>query len=419
MGPSEEVAGWFQGLADAGCTFVELKQGSKRTKGPWDLYAYQKGSRGLSSALAWLRKGSGVGILPGAGLWVLDVDSPALADRLVSDLLDAGIVPLAVRTKSGGMHLYFRFPQAFPLARLKHHLCHPEDADGHVMPMDFKLGGRTLVVAPGTVMKGKVYEPASPWRIPPVADPRMFLPSGEFWWPVAATRPFLTDERPLGDRLARAKVYLRTRAPLSISGKHGHRALSGVAAHLCAFLRLKPETAMHLMTQGENSWNSRCKDSTGKPCPWDEGDLLAACEQAVDAVPAAGVKAWERAQARQKGRDRLTYMVGVLKESLTCPETLRVPVSEVLDTFEWTGLPDLTANALGDELTRQGVKRKLATRKRIVCIPRLNLWAMQGRILESDRLRQVREGRTTGCALIKQLGSLRVENEVSRGVSAA
>lgn len=413
MAPSKEVMGWLNGLAAMGCTFSELLPGLKRTRKSWDHYRGQASDEAPSSAVSWLRKGSGVGIFPRFPLWVLDIDSPAWVDRVVSDLLDAQMVPLMVRTPSGGAHLYFRFPDGFPLAGLKHHLCHPEDADGCTMPVDFKLGDRTLVVAPGTVREGREYKPTSPWRTPPTADPRNFLPSGQFWKPVEPKRPFLTCERPRKDRLARARVYLRSKAPLSISGKHGYRTLAGVAAHLCAYLKLAPETAVNLLTHGDPSWNARCTDKVGKPCPWDRDDLLSACEDALDAVPSAGVKAWDRLQASQRERAKLGTMVGALKDSLTDPEWVRVPVAEVLESFQWTGLPDLTPTALGDELVRQEVKRVRATRKRILCIPRLNLWAMQGRILEVDRLRQVQEGRTEGCALIKHLGSLRVEHQVS------
>ena len=174
--------GWLEGLASLGCTFMELIPGTKRTCGPWARYTRQVHEMGLASAQAWLGKGSGVGILPAAPLWILDVDSAPQVERITSDLLDTGIIPRMVKTPSGGAHFYFRFPESFPLEGLKNHVCHPRDDDGTKLEMDFKLGLRTLLVAPGTVRKGKAYDPASPWSLPPVVDPQD-VPAA---WPILA-----------------------------------------------------------------------------------------------------------------------------------------------------------------------------------------------------------------------------------------
>jgi hypothetical protein len=405
------VSDWLQGLASMGCTFMELIPGTKRTRKPWVRYSHQVHEKGLSSALAWLKKGSGVGILPTAPLWILDVDSAELVERQVSTLLDAGIIPLMVKTPSGGAHFYFRFPGSFRLEGLKNHVCHPRDDDGNKLAMDFKLGSRTLLVAPGTARKGKAYTPEAPWSLPPVVDPRMFLAHGKFW---REHRPFRVDSRPLKDRIARACAYLGSKAPVSVSGKSGHKVLAGVTAHLVAYLGLDPELAHHLLTHGANPWNNRCVDVAGNPFPWNDGELWAACSAAVDALPAAGVKAWDREQAIRERKMNLTTRVKILKSSLTLPASHRVPVERVRRAFEWIGNQDLSATALGDALVAQDVKRVLATRAHIQCIPKLDGRAMVGGLLKDVWVRFVDTRREeVGSALMKQVRSGPVPSQLS------
>jgi hypothetical protein len=389
--------GWLQGLAEVGCVFMELNPDTKRSRRAWCRYSDQVGQKGVRSALEWLRKGSGVGILPKPPLWILDADSVNQVRRIEGMLLDAGIIPLKVSTPSGGAHFYFLLPASFPIDGLMNHLVHPNDEDGCKMDADFKFGPRTLLVAPGTIRNGKRYEPASDWRTPPVVDPRMFLPGGKFW---REHRPFLVDTRPWKDRVARACRYLASKAPVSVSGKSGRKTLIGVTAHLVRFLGLDPVLAFTLLTHGKPSWNMRCTYPDGRPYPWDKGALWNACMSAVDAVPAAGVKAYVRDQANRKVKKRLTALVEELKASITGPGSVRVPVAVVRDLFEWNGLPDLTPIALGDELAAQGINRLLATGARTRCVPGLDFGLMQVRILEAEHARQVHAGWTTGCPLL-------------------
>lgn len=404
------VLGWLEGLAGMGCTFVELIPGTKRTQKPWARYSHQVHEKGLASALAWLKKGSGVGILPAAPLWILDVDSASRVERIASELLDAGIIPRMVKTPSGGAHFYFRFTDSFPLAGLKHHVCHPRNDDGIKLPMDFKLGPRTLLVAPGTVRKGKAYGPTAPWSLPPAVDPKMFLPHGRFW---REQRPFLICTRPLKDRIARACTYLRM-VHVSVNGKGGHKVLAGVTAHLVRFLDLDPQLAFNLLTHGENPWNSRCVDTVGNPSPWSDGELWAACSAAVDALPQAGVKAWDREQASQVKKNDLITRIRILRSSLTLPTSHRVPVERVRHACEWIGNQDLTATALGDALEAQEVKRVRATRAHIQCIPKLDGQAMVRGFLKDAWVRFVDARReAVGSALMKQVGAGRVQSQVS------
>lgn len=377
---------WLAGLANYGSTFLQLPKDKKQTVRSWDTFRKFTGNRGLAMARQWLSKGYGVGILPGPGLWVLDSDSPTASAWIEETLLDAGIIPLAVKTQGKGKHFYFRFPEGFPMENLKNHVCHPKDADGLKFDADWKLGSRTMLVAPGTIYEGRPYQPLAVWREPPRVDPRMFLPEGEFW---RESRPFMTDDRPLKDRRARARTYLPGRAPISECGRGGHKALGGVAAHLVAFLRLDPYAAASLMLR---LWNGRCVDLEGNPCPWTKQEILSACEHAVDAIPAAGVKEWERFQRALDDKLRLTFRVDAIKRALTNRKTA-VPVATVLEWFQWLGLPDLTKKHLSDATNEAGIERARVTRRKLWAIRGLDQWRLFGELARIEHDRQKATGK--------------------------
>lgn len=401
------VSGWLRGLADLGCTFMELIPDTKRTRGSWARFDTCVGQKGLRIAFAWLGRGAGLGFRPAPPLWVLDVDSHDEVERIVSLLLDARIVPLRVQTPSGGAHFYFCLPDGFRLEGLKNHLCHPRDADGNTMSVDFKFGPRTLLVAPGTRRNGKRYEPASDWRTPPTVDPRMFLPEGEFW---SDSRPFIISDRPLKDRVARACAYLRGPAPVSISGKGGRKTLAGVCAHLVRYLNLDPELARNLLTHGKDPWNQRCRSANGDRYPWSDSELRAACEEAVNAVPAAGVKALIREQANRDQRDQRHAFIRILRSSLKVSNSRRVTLRRVHRLFVWFGLERLNPVLLGRELANHGIPRVKATARRIITIPGLDYRSLVSSLLESKRIRLVERLGKEGCALMKRESSLPVRS---------
>ena len=238
----------------------------------------------------------------------------------------------------------------------------------------------------------------------------MFLPHGRFW---REQRPFLICTRPPKDRIARACTYLR-KAHASVSGKSGHKTLAGVTAHLVRFLDLDPELAFNLLTHGSKPWNARCTDTAGEPSPWSNCELWAACSAAVDALPAAGVKAWDREQANRERKMDLTTRVKILKSSLTLPTSHRVPVERVRRAFMWIGNHDLSATALGDELVAVDISRIRATRARVWSIPGLDGQAMVRGLLNDAWVRLVDARREeVGSALMKHVGVLRVEHQVS------
>jgi len=269
------VSEWLEGLASHGSVFLDLIPNGKRPIRSWKLFEDMHSRNGgscLTQAHQWLTEGKGLGFLPRGTLWVLDVDAPNKVERILCTLREYEVSPPWVRTPSGGAHLYFCFPTEFTRIGLKHHVCHPLDEDGCKLPMDFKLGPRTLIVAPGTQNEGKHYWPATPWTDPPILDPRFFLPLGAFW--NSPKRPFAICERPFESRIARACAYLQSaKTPVSVSHSGGHKTLSSVCAHLVAFLQLDPALAFYLLTHGPNPWNLRCRAQDGSPYPWSADEL--------------------------------------------------------------------------------------------------------------------------------------------------
>ncbi len=381
---------WLRGIAGMGCRFVELVRDGKQPRRTLDHYERMTGPHGLQAALHWLGKGSPVGFMPKPPLWVLDADSRAQVERVVSELFERSITPLMVSTPSGGAHFYGTLPDDFPLAGLKNHL-----PDGMV-PLDYKFGPSTLVVCPGSRRRGVEYHPMTTWSTPPVMDPRWFKADG--FWHERDDRPFLTNPRPLGDRLVAARRYLEVRAPLAVSGKGGHLALARVCSHIVAFHRIEPRTALTMLAP----WNARCTDTAGKPCPWSRAELISALDAAIGSTPESGVKAYQRAEADRDERERIAAHVGIVKAALTTDEASRVPAWRVRRLLRWFGL-DLTETAFGDALRLAEVDRINFTRKRIQGIPMLSYRELVDGLLAAKR-------GTEGRDLNKHEPSLRVRN---------
>lgn len=361
------VLEWLEGLAQYDCVFIKLIAHDKRPPKPWDFYeeAHERnGGSCLHDAYEWVSKSWGLGFLLRGDLWVLDIDSPEEVERCLCSLAKAGIFPPFVRTQSNGAHLYFRFPKGFPKDRLKNHLNHPMDPDGRKLPIDFKLGPRTLVVAPGSHGKKGPYIPMTPWTEPPELDPRRILPSGEFWFP--PRQPFLQYRRPFTARVSRACRYLASSSvPVSVSGKGGRKTLLGVAAHLVAFLRLDPAFAQHLLTHGNNPWNSRCKYPDGRPYPWSHLELWRACSEAVDAIPRAGVMYYARAMARE-ARDKSLCMFCELAKQTQASSNARMVRTETLcRRFNEWAHQSVTVKGFSRAIHQLGITTKLFSRRRV------------------------------------------------------
>lgn len=104
------------------------------------------------------------GLAPAPGLMVLDLDIPKGADEgkpdglAVLEALDVGLgdPALAVRTASGGWHLYYRIPDDATIPQIAHKgasapLPNLPSYEGGV-PIDTRIGGRGYVVLPGSTL---------------------------------------------------------------------------------------------------------------------------------------------------------------------------------------------------------------------------------------------------------------------------
>lgn len=318
---------FLEGLASFNVVFLKLARDSKHTLRKWEHYLdlhEQRGASRIDLATEWLHQGFGCGFLPRNRLWVVDLDrrkgstSLPMQDRLEDFQAETLRYGPRVATPSGGLHAYLRLPDDLDLKRLKHHVCHPEEDEGVRLEWDFKMGHRTLLVAPGTSRElgngtHRRYEPATPWFEPSVCDPRWLMPSLNILRP--PPEPFLTDPREEKDRIVRAVKFLQKKAPVSVrhSGGEGHKALWKVVVHLVAYLRLDPLLAVHLMTHPEGtSWNARCRDTSGKPAPWSFSELQAACYAAQDEVPPFGVTEYKQQQAKNRVVSRLADFMHIL-----------------------------------------------------------------------------------------------------------
>lgn len=318
---------FLEGLASFDVVFLKLARNDKHSLRNWEHYIdlhEQRGSSRIDLAAEWLQQGFGLGFLPRNRLWVVDLDRQKgstllpMQDRLEDFQAETLRFGPRVETPSGGLHAYLRLPDDLDLSRLKHHICHPEEDEGVRLEWDFKMGHRTLLVAPGTVQerangtRGQ-YTPATPWFEPSVCDPRWLMPSLSILRP--ASEPFLTDPREEKDRIVRAVTFLQKKAPVSVlhSGGLGYKALWKVAVHLVAYLRLDPLLAVHLMTHPVGtSWNARCRDTSGNPAPWSFSELQAACYAAQDEVPPYGVVEYQQQQARNRVVSRLADFMHIL-----------------------------------------------------------------------------------------------------------
>jgi|GEM_PF-5250626 len=373
---------WLAGLAGYGCVFMELVAGTKRTRRFWHKYEAMHATNGgscLNDAQRWMASGNGPGILLRGPLWALDVDEASWIERVLSDLSDARIVAPFLWTPSGGAHSYFRFPPDFNRVGLKNHVCHPLDADGEKIPMDFKLGPRSLLVGPGAIRIGKRYEPQTPWFDPPELDPRFFLKDGDFWFPPG--QPFVVVDGPLEKRIAMACSYLGSpRTPVSICGNGGRKALRTVTAYLVAYLQLDPALAVHLLTHGPSPWNSRCRNLDGSPSPWSISELWRACADAVDAVPQAGVRQYKRNQQREVA---LPSFMEMLQQSIRAEMKTCTSVQDLQASFEtWSGTYT-TPTMFGRALRRASIPRKHFTFARLTGVQGVDIALLNSLLLGS------------------------------------
>jgi hypothetical protein len=336
----KHVKAALEGLASYGVVFMQLTPGTKHTTRTWDyfeaLHEKQGGSR-MDLAEKWLKEGYGVGYLPRKRLGVVDADAPDTVQRILDFEVDEIYVYFPkVWTPSGGLHAIFEHAPGIDMSRLKNHVCHPEE-EGVRIPWDFKLGERTMLVAPGTVTPKGTYTPG-PWITPPRIDVRFLAPGLNIY---RETTPFLRDTRLLRERIMGAMTYLRLYAPICIEGKGARQVLWKVASHVVAYYDLGPSLAFHLMVEskgGHKAWNERCLHADGSTYPWSWDELATVLEQAVDAVPSYGVLLYKESLKRQHAvhsaaefMDLLTFLPQPVGDIWITPESLYRAFLEYFD----------------------------------------------------------------------------------------
>jgi hypothetical protein len=236
--------------------------------------------------------------------------------RVIAFMRTAGITLPWIMTPSRGRHFLFELADGIDYSRIKNHVCHPKE-NGAVVPWDFKLGQRTMLVAPGTVKIGEGGEVlgryvAGKWCQPPQLDPRALAPSLDIYKDMT---PFVRDTRPQRDRIMGAMSFLKSKAPIC-RGEGARRTLWEVAVHLVVYYDLDPYFVLYLMTvdKGQHiSWNSRCVDGAGKPYPWDKHELLEVLQGVQDDVPPWGVAEYKRQEDCEQVRWCLASFIEALR----------------------------------------------------------------------------------------------------------
>jgi len=364
---------------------ARLKPGEKKTVEPWN--QFRKWNREheiktrLEAAWWWLHGGDNLGfILEDSPFWVLDLDvhqEPADegADPWPDVVHEAihTLRPPTVRTPGTGLHAYFRLPSGLVgVPNLKAHVCHPT-VEGVTLQLDIKLGGKgTLVVAPGSQCKGIRYLPEGAWVDPPELDPRRLFPSLSF---LHDNKPFLKNERPLNDRVFRARQYLKTKAPICVSGQGARRTLLSVATHLTEYLDLPEDVALAVMNNpAATCWNSRCVDgTTSLSYPWTENELRMALMKAKGMVPGFGVIEWEDQQKKIQ-RDQV---LDQFCEQILLAEHENMAPGPVPFTLVFQGAFDLVEKVTGEEMTQKrfgmhlrskGVEEQRKGKRRQLCV---------------------------------------------------
>ena len=225
--------------------------------------AYQTRAPTPEEIDAWWRRwpDAGVGVVTGAvsGLLVVDVDRKdeaafEEARSLIEGLIPDGLATPLARTRSGGLHYYFRRPEGPAWgnrARIRG------------LPIDVRCDGG-YVVAPPT--------PGYEWLVTPEQAPPTEVPPALLDWlrPQSnAGQSQTAQQPPQPDDVERARRYV-AQMPPAISGQGGHNATLRVACVLVHGFALPPEQAWPLLCE----YNERCEP------PWSERELRHKLEEA-------------------------------------------------------------------------------------------------------------------------------------------
>ena len=211
-------------------------------------------------------------------------------------------------------------------------------------------------------------------------------------------KPYLKNERPLKDRIIRARQYLKMKAPVSVSKQGGRNTLLSVATHLIGYLDLPEDVALDVMTTPASTcWNSRCVNGvTNEAYPWSKRELMMALTKAKGMVPAFGVFECELHQKRLQrervldwffehilmGEDASTGIescqlrlafdshghpyLGVRSQSEPVP--FEVAFRVAFDMVEKVTGEALTQKRLGMYLRSKGIEEQRKTKRRQLCV---------------------------------------------------
>lgn len=335
---------FMEGVATHGATFIPLMAALKRPAGKFQRYelaqAGASAATRMEGALKWLRQGREIGFLPSGKLWVLDADGPEAAALVEAWVNERGLCTPAIATPGGGSHSYFQLPEGLCTEGLKAHVLHPRDPSGCPLPFDFKFPGRTLVKLIGRGKDGNCYRVRREWTDPPPLDPREFLPSLQIY--KLTDQPWIPFDRPLRDRICRARTYLLRLAPTSVSGRGGRKTLLEVCTHLTQYLRIDQRLAYRLLAEeghgGRPSWNDRCRDKAGTPYPWSPNELITFLDESKTRVPAQGVRDFELHQQKTALADALARFFSEILHHLDAGRPSFITMADLRKGFcAWYG----------------------------------------------------------------------------------
>jgi len=118
---------------------------------------------------------------------------------------------------------------------------------------------------------------------------------------------YVTDQRPLGDRMCRGLAYVQNRIHhgiVSRSGAGGRATLLVILTHLSQYLLLPEAECLALLNApcvNGQSWNDLCRYAdSSDPYPWSMTELESALAATQHFIPLFGVLEYERQAAKRR-----------------------------------------------------------------------------------------------------------------------
>jgi putative DNA primase/helicase len=248
-------------------SIIPVDAATKRPLLPWKEFQERRATP--DEVEAWFRRwpDADLGVVTGevSGIAVVDVDRSSEADfdralGHLGDLVPGEVAPPMARTRSGGVHLYFRYPSGG--------LRNATRLGG--LPIDLR-GEGGYAKAPPTLGYTWISPPEGELpEIPPAL--LQFLRAGPSRSGVTAPNGSAASVAPAlsadfaaryPDRVDQARRYAREYPP-AIAGQHGHDTTFKLALVLTRSLTLPQELAIDVLLK---EYNPRCQP------PWTEAEL--------------------------------------------------------------------------------------------------------------------------------------------------